>query len=129
MAGVRPPPQREAVDVEGAVGCSFADRLEVEREAGRGLSFGQSCLSRKLEPDSDPVQRGRLSHKAGLETSHSKRLVYSNFGNRRSLSGQRAFTQVGKHAPDRRAETGQGNGKKIPVFQRKPFWEKKHLLA
>ena len=31
---------------------------------------------------------------------------YSNFGNRRSLSGQRAFTQVGKHAPNRGGEGG-----------------------
>ena len=38
-----------------------------------------------------PFKRGRLSRDAGLETSHSKRQVYSNFGNRRSLSGQRAF--------------------------------------
>lgn len=42
-----------------------------------------------------PFKRGRLLRDAGLETSHSKRLVYSNFGNRRSLSGQRAFLQVG----------------------------------
>ena len=48
-----------------------------------------------------PFKRGRLSRDAGLETKHSKRLVYSNFGNRRSLSGQRAFAQVGLHAPDR----------------------------
>ena len=58
LAGVRPPPQREAVDVEGAVGCSRSDRLEAEREAGRCLSFAQSCLSRKLVPGSGPVQTG-----------------------------------------------------------------------
>jgi hypothetical protein len=47
-----------------------------------------------------PFKRGRLLRDAGLETSHSKRLVYSNFGNRRSLSGQRAFSQGWKHRPD-----------------------------
>ncbi len=46
------------------------------------------------------LKRGRLSLDAGLEISHSKRLGYSNFGHRRSLSGQRAFLQVRKHAPD-----------------------------
>ena len=58
LAGVRPTPQREAVEVEGVVGCSCADRLEAEREAGGGLSFGQSCLSRKLASDSGLVQTG-----------------------------------------------------------------------
>ena len=38
-----------------------------------------------------PFKRGRLSRDADLENGHSKRLVYSNFGNHRSLSGQRAF--------------------------------------
>ena len=42
-----------------------------------------------------PFKRGRLSRDAGLDSWHSKRLVYSKFGNRRSLSGQHAFTQVG----------------------------------
>lgn len=42
-----------------------------------------------------PFKRGRLSRDAGLDSWHSKRLGYSNFGNRRSLSGQRAFLEVG----------------------------------
>ena len=29
-----------------------------------------------------------------------------NYAKRRSLSGQRAFAQVGEHAPDRKAEIG-----------------------
>ena len=58
LAGVRPTPQREAVEVGGVVGCSCADRLEAEREAGGGLSFDQSCLSWKLAPGSGPVQTG-----------------------------------------------------------------------
>ena len=102
---MRSAPQREAVDMEGAVRCSCSDRVEAEREADRGLSFPQSCLSRKLALDSGPAQRGRLTRVAGLESEHSKRPAYSNFGNRRSLSGLCAFKHVKEHAPDREDHT------------------------
>ncbi len=47
------------------------------------------------------VSSGSVSPKVA-STSHGqpKRLVYSNFAKRRSLSGQRAFSQGGKHRPN-----------------------------
>ena len=58
-------------------------------------------MGKGLLQNGEVLQQPHLSRDAGLETGHSKRQGYSNFGNRRSLSGQRAFLKVGKHAPDR----------------------------
>ncbi len=92
------------MEVEGAVGCSCAERLEAEREAGGALSFVRLCFPGNSRQTADPFKRGRLSREADLETGHSKSLVYSNFGKRRSLSGQRAFVRVGSHPANRRGE-------------------------
>lgn len=49
----------------------------------------------RLSGNHPPFKRGRLSREAGLKIGQPKRLVYSNIGNRRSLSWQHAFLQVG----------------------------------
>lgn len=98
LAGVRPPSQREAVEMEGTDRCSCSDRS--------GLNEFRPVMP---FPETHPGNRPR-SNGAGSRVVPEKfsgilnRHPILNYANSRSLSGQCAFVQGRKHRPDRRTD-------------------------
>ena len=94
LAGVRPPPQREALGVEGAVGCSCTDRSGLS-EFRPVMPFPKT-RARKRPRSNEGVSRV-MPEKFSDILNRQPMLDYAK---RRSLSGQREFMQSRKHRPD-----------------------------